>query len=142
MNYLAPRQRKADGRWDYTYNGVPWGYCREYTPLKDDGSILPAEIAKRENEKMQPLIGNFHSDGHATEDEACDCYKRYLLDTALRLCPEEPADANQQSRCEVCKKFTACYAQVGAYRLFHLCPEHQTREEVAKLLSVGESWES
>lgn len=142
MNHKCARQRQADGRWDYTYNGAPWGYCREYQPLKDDGSILPAEMARRENEKMQPLVGNFHTDGHATKQEACDCYKRYQLDTSLRLQPSEPENATQQHKCQVCQKWTACHASVGAYQLFVLCPEHQTRECVESLYRVGESWES
>ena len=142
MNHLCALQRKADGRWDYTYNGVPWGYCCEYKPLKEDGTILPAEMARQENEKMEALRGKFHSDGHATEEEACECFKQYLLDTHLRLRTEEPDNASQQGKCEVCRKWTACHAQVGAYRMFQLCPEHQTREAVASLFKVGESWES
>lgn len=142
MNYLSARQRRDNGRWDYTYNGCPWGYCRAYSPIPEDGKIMPPEIARRENEKMAPLIGKFHDDGHATEEEACECYKQYLLDTRLHLITEEPASASSQHRCEVCKKFTACHASVGPYRMFTLCPEHQTREQVEKLLKVGESWES
>lgn len=103
---------------------------------------MPVEVARPWNEKMEPLKGKFHTDGHATEEEACECYKQYLLDTSLRLMTEEPENARQQNRCQVCRKFTACYAQVGPYRLFMLCPEHNTRENVAALLKVGESWES
>lgn len=142
MNHLCARQRKADGRWDYTYNGVPWGYCREYQPLAEDGRIISAEMARHENEKMDPLKVHFHTDGHATEQEACDCYKRYMLDTALRLQPTEPENASQQNRCRVCNKFTACHAGVGPYFLVTLCPEHQTREHVESVFTVGESWQS
>jgi len=141
MNHNCARQR-TDGRWDYTRNSRPWGYCREHRPIPEDAKWIPAEIAKRENEKMAALADNFHTTGHATEEEACECYKKYLLDTQLELQTEEPANASQQHRCQVCKKFTACHAQCGAYRLFTLCPEHQTREEVEKLLEVGESWDS
>lgn len=142
MNYLCALQRKSNGRWDYSRNSVPCGYCRRYVPIPEDGKVVPIEIASAENARMLPLIGNFHVDGHATKEEACECYKRYLLDTRLRLRPEEPADASQQNRYEVCRKFTACHASVGPYRMFMLCPEHQTREHVASLLKVGESWES
>jgi hypothetical protein len=137
MNYLSAKQRGSDSRWDYTYNGSPWGYCRAYSPIPD---TIPG--FKEWNEKVAPLAPKFHTDGHATEEEACECYKQYLLDTALRLQPAEPENAYQQHRCKVCHKFTACYAQVGAYRMFVLCPEHQTRAIVAGLLKVGESWES
>lgn len=142
MNHLCARQRTADERWDYTYNGVPYGYCREYKPISEDVKWLSADQIKAENEKMEKLKSNFHADGHATKEDACACYKKYLLDTSLRLVEKEPENASQQNRCQVCKKFTACHASVGAYRMFTLCPEHQTRECVESLLSVGESWES
>lgn len=142
MNHLCSMQRRDNGRFDYTYNGVAYGYCRPYEPIPEDGRIMPAEVAQRENEKMKPFIGNFHDDGHATAEEACECYKRYLLDTRLHLVAEEPVNASSQHKCEVCGKFTACNATVGPYRLFTLCLEHQTREQVEKLLKVGESWES
>ena len=142
MNHLGPLKRVSDGRWDYTRNGRATGYCREYEPLKEDGSLLSPETARNHNERMLPLVGNFHADGHATEQEACDCYKKYMLDTSLRLTPVEPVNASQQNRCKICDKFTACHAYVGAYQLFVLCPEHQTREHVEAILTVGESWES
>ena len=136
MNHSCARQRN-DGRWDYTRNGRPWGYCCEYRPVPPD---IPG--AEQWNAKLEPLQHKFHTDGHATEEEACECYKQYLLDTSLQLVAAEPKNANQQHRCQVCKAFTACYATVGTYRMFTLCPTHQTREEVEKLLRVGESWES
>ena len=141
MNHLCALQR-SDGRWDYTRNRRPTGYCCEYKPIPEDCGWLPPEAVRLHNMKMGPLKEKFHADGHATEAEACECHKQYLLDTELRLMTQEPANANQQSRCEVCKTFTACYAMVGAYRLITLCPQHQTREHVAELLRVGKSWES
>jgi len=142
MNHKCALQRKSDGRWDYTINGRPTGYCCEYQPIKEDAGYMSAEMIREYNAKMELLKGNFHIDGHATKEDACECYKRYLLGTALRLQPTEPDNASQQNRCQACKKFTACHAMVGPYRMFTLCPEHQTREEVEKLLTVGESWES
>ncbi len=143
MNHLCAKQRQADGRWDYTCNGHPYGYCRQYTPIPEDGSMgIPAEIAKQENEKMEPFLEKFHDIGHATEAEARECYKQYILDTKLRLVPVEPVNASQQNRCEVCKRFTACHVTIGPYRMFTLCPDHQNRETLAGLLKIGESWES
>lgn len=141
MNHSCAMQRK-DGRWVYTRNGRPWGYCQEYAQIPADAKYLPAKMIAEHNAKMEPLKAKFHTDGHATEEEACECYKRFLLDTQLRLAKSEPENASQQNRCRVCGKFTACYATVGPYRMFILCPEHQTRECVASLLKVGESWES
>lgn len=142
MRHSLALQRKSDGRWDYTTNGCPTGYCLEYVPLNESDGVFSPEMAIAHNKKMLPLIGNYHTDGHATEQEACDCFKKYMLDTQLRLNPAEPPNAEQQNRCGVCRKFTACYAYVGPYAAFVLCPEHQTRECVESLYNVGESWES
>ncbi len=143
MNHLTALQRKTDGRWDYTYSCIPWGYCRAYKPISEDAPLLmPLDRIKEDNLKSAAFKDKHHNTGHATVKEAEECYKEYLLDQCLRLMPSEPDNATQQFRCRVCNKFTACYAAVGAYRLFVLCPDHQSREEVAKLLSVGESWES
>lgn len=141
MNHLCALQRK-DGRWDYTYNYRPYGYCKEYKPISVDVNYLPEYWIKEYNEKMSLLINNFHTTGHSTEEEAQECYKNYLLDVDLQLCLEEPVNASQQHKCKICNEWTACYAFVGSYRQFCLCPEHQTKEFVASLLKVGESWES
>lgn len=141
MNHLTAMQRVSDGRWDYTYNGTPWGYCREFQPFTEC-SWMSQEWADKENAKQQPFLGKFHTDGHATAEEACECYKQYLLDLNLRLALEDPANPQQLNRCQICGTFTARHAFVGSYNVFVLCPEHQTRESVESLLRVGESWES
>lgn len=84
------------------------------------------------------LKANYHDDGHATADEACECYKRYELDTALRFSTEQ----STKRQCEVCKEWTQSHATVGGYTVFVLCEAHANRAEVEKLFSVGESWES
>ena len=141
MNHNCARQRQ-DGRWDYTRNGRPFGYCREYLPIPEDCGHLPVSQVKEYNAKMDLLKEKFHTTGHATEEEACECFKRYMLDTHLKLQTEEPENANQLLRCKVCNTFTACYASIGPYVLFVLCPAHQTREAVESLYKVGESWDS
>lgn len=142
MNHLAPRQRRTDGRWDYTMNGHPWGYCRAYEPIPVEGGAVPPQWAQEWNAKIEPLRDKFHTDGHATRQEACDCYARYLLDTHAFYCDQEPENARQQQKCQVCGAWTACSAQVGGYHYFILCPTHCNRECVAGLLEIGESWES
>lgn len=113
MNYYGARQRKDDGRWNYTCtnDGMTWpvGYCRE------DG-------------------------GHETEREACECYKRHLLDNRLTL--DGHAD-DQQRRCVVtgCGQWTSEYANVD-HRAFFLCDEHRTREVVEGLFTVDKSCSS
>lgn len=140
MNHLTALQR-TDGRWDYTRNRRPVGYCQSYHPLDESGIISP-EMAKSENERMKPFEGKFHDTGHATKEEACDCYKEFLLDTHAYFPAKEPESASQQFKCQICGAWTACMAQVGPYRIFQVCPAHCTREHVATLLTVGESWES
>lgn len=141
MNHKCALQRKSDARWDYTINGHPTGYCCAYEPLKEC-TYFSKEVVEAENAKMEPFIGNFHTDGHSTKEEACECYKRYMLDTQLRLPAKEPEKASQAQKCQVCQTWTACIAMVGSYSMFFLCPEHCTRENVEKLYRVGESWES
>lgn len=140
MNHLCAYKWPDTNRWEYCRNGVPTGYCREYKPL--GGPMISPALAEKENEKMEPLRGNFHTDGHATKEEAEECYARYLLDTSLRLQTTEPDDAEHQEKCEICGAWTTCFARVGAYRAFVLCPAHQTKEAVRSLFRVGERWES
>lgn len=142
MNHKCALQRKSDGRWDYTYNGAATGYCSgPYEPMKETAAITQ-DMADRWNEKMQPHAHKFHEDGHATEQEARDCYRQYMLDSSLFLPAKEPPNATQAQKCQVCGVWTACIATVGSYSMFFLCPEHCTREHVEKLYRVGESWES
>lgn len=140
MRHYSARQRVGDQRWDYCCGSHPTGYCHAYKPISETDGL--GEWAKRANEQLAPLAANFHDTGHATEAEAQACYKKYMLDTSLRLTPKEPENARQLNRCQVCNTFTACHAYVGAYQIFTLCPEHQTRETVESLYEVGESWES
>lgn len=79
MNYYGARQRK-DGRWDYAVenngNVRPVGYCHAYREW-DDAAVnltgIPAD------QPQVALAAQFkhkhHADGHATADEACECYR-------------------------------------------------------------------
>lgn len=137
MNHLIARQRNSDGRWDYTRNGRPTGYCRAYEPIPEDAGFMSPEAIRAENERMAAFSGKFHEDGHATKEEACECYKEFLLDTHSHFPAKEPEQASQQFKCQVCGAWTACTAQVGAYGLFFVCPEHCTREHVAELMRIS-----
>lgn len=103
MNYYQPRKRK-DGKWDFTCRNDDdvWavGYCAE--------------------------AGGGH---HESEEEARDCYTKYLLDKELTFTKM----ANQQRRCQVCQEYTEGIAQVGQATMYVLCDEHRNREEVEKL---------
>jgi hypothetical protein len=140
MNHLAARQRESNKRWDYTCkrDGMVWpiGYCagwREPQP-----GLLTPEQASQWLAQSLPHKDKFHTDGHDTEAEACECYKRYLLDFDLRLCGEA---INMQRKCAVCSTWTSKYAQLG-YQTWFLCEEHRTRDQVEKLCtSPGQCWE-
>ena len=141
MNYLKARQRSNDQRWDYTSkNDVhihPIGYCagfQEYTEEERKRYMMSdkwyAEYVANKDK--------YHKDGHATEEEAQACYKRHQLDTEMRVSQSSSA----QHKCEVCQTWTQTGVSVGGYRMFTLCDQHANRDEVEKLYSVGEAWES
>lgn len=151
MNHDAARKREKDGRWDYTrLTGqgriYPIGYCAGWSDPREWTKVLPVEMREQEYTRLAPFEGHYHTDGHATAEEARECYKRFLLDTklgfnrwehdtlpgALHIC-EEPA----------CTEYTAHQASIGGHMLlWHLCEAHLTREVVEGLLVVGESFHS
>lgn len=139
MNYYAARQRSDDKRWRYTRqnDGVTWecGYCIEFKPwtaetmsrfMSSEGAAVEAA---RLNAKYEPLKGNYHSDGHATKEEAEACYRKFLLDTQLRI---DLFNKDQQEKCAACDAWTQKAAMVDT-TIFHLCDEHLTREQVERL---------
>lgn len=141
MNYLCARQRQSDGRWDYSQrnDGRIWpiGYCagwRDFSPEEHQRFFMTdfwyADYLSRKDQ--------YHEDGHATSEEACECYKKYELDSSLRFSEM----SNQKRPCEVCQEWTQKIAMVGGYSHFVLCETHANRAEVERLFSVGESWES
>lgn len=92
-------------------------------------------------EKIDKYISNkdkYHEDGHATEKEACECFKQYQLDHHLRFSKQ----LNQQHKCKICEEYTEGLAYVGEYECFSLCEKHQNRESVEQIYQVGESWQS
>ena len=147
MNHYKARQRETDGRWDYTSGnpreGVhPVGYCRAWKPQDPNASwMLPGE-AEQENAEMAPFVHKFHTDGHATSEEACDCYREYLLDHRLRL-HDPPLDPSTLNKCVVCGAYTAGLAELN-FEHWWLCDEHRNRTEVEKLVPKGEreAWSS
>lgn len=131
MNYYEPKQRTGDGRWDYTRNNYPAGYCRKYQEF--DTKLVP--ISEAEQEEYRATAHKHHTDGHATSEEACDCYKEWQLDHQLSL---DRTMSNQQQKCKVCGEWTQKFAEVGN-QVIILCEEHNNREEVAKIYEAP-SW--
>lgn len=146
MNFLKPRQRQSDKRWDYTSANdnqktcYAIGYCAPYRHWTDEqrerlgGYITDEMVAESEATKHK-----HHEDGHATAEEACECYKQYLLDH------ETSYDGHKQepwSPCDICQKRTPSVVMVSGWPKAHLCDEHRNRECLEKVLKVGESWGS
>jgi hypothetical protein len=153
MNYYGPRQRQSDGRWDYTCKNDnriwPIGYCRAHRVWTVEDLVLSyssPEYAQREADKLNakygPLAGKFHTGGHTTADEACRCYREYLLDTDLEFSTRP--DPDTQKPCAVCGQWTQHAGWLrGGLHVWHLCEKHQTRADVEKLFgSVGEIYSS
>lgn len=88
--------------------------------------------------KLEPFRDKYHTDGHETKEEAYVCYTEYLLDQRLRL---DLTDSNQQEKCVVCEEWTQGRAEVD-HRMFVLCDEHRTKEEITKLFKCGDSFGS
>ena len=113
MNYYAARQRKSDMLWHYTCMNDdliwPVGACADGCP------------------------------GHATADEAREHQKQFLLDNARYF----DVSGWPKHKCSVdgCEQEATRAAETPGHFWHHhvFCAEHCTREELAKLVHVGES---
>lgn len=138
--YFQPLQRKSDKRWDYTSRtgSTPThaiGYCagwREHTEEEwarmeeQYGPFLVRQL-KADLERRRPLKERYHSDGHATAEEAEHCHDTYMLDTALEFRRSE----TEQHRCAVCNEWaqTATDFRGESIGPHHwLCDAHANRE--------------
>lgn len=120
MRHYCARQQTTTGKWDFCCGDLPVGYCRGYASLETD-----------------PFVVKYHSDGHETAEEACDCYLEYLLDRECR----EWESSSEQRKCRECGAWTAHMVQVGQCWMENLCPEHATRELIKKHHGpIGEMW--
>jgi hypothetical protein len=147
MRIHRPLQRQTDHRWDYTISSDEegWthadGYCagwREWT-LEDARKVSVSEFGVREllerQEERRKFQHKYHRDGHSSADQAALCYRAYELDQKLEFFNFEQ---DTQRKCEVCTVWTMGYARLGDYRTFPLCPEHQSRANVERLVSLDE----
>ena len=139
MNYYDARQRQTDKRWDYTCqnDGRVWpvGYCAGYHEPKDDG------IVRWREDERQRVIANkdkYHRDGHATDEEARECYRLYLLDNDV----QEMTFAEAQHPCVApvgeskCNVWTQKALEIRHGGHYPLCDEHRNRETLEKLFEA------
>lgn len=133
MNYMQPRKRQTDKKWDYTNmnDGIvyPIGYCREFTELT--GSSFP--VSEQQCEEHRKFKNKYHTDGHDTYEDACKCYKDYLLDHSVQIHESK----NTQHQCQICKEWTQQIVEVE-YSTFYICKNHIIRESLEKLFSVDQ----
>lgn len=143
MNYYKARQRKSDGRWDFSCSNddviFPVGYCHEFAELDKDPIVGKTFSAERKR-ILYAHQSKYHTDGHATEEEACACYKSYLIDNSFQLY----ADTENLRKCQVCGAWTQSRVNIGfgVQQTFTLCPEHATPEKVATMFDIWEFWSS
>lgn len=156
MNYYAARQREKDKRWDFTVMNDkrirPVGYCRPYEPLSS--SLMPQQVVEQHNSEYGRFQKKYHDDGHATAEEACNCYREYELDNHLRFGKISLDEAKSKRQaleyCEaiaghgICGEVTASAAWIAGSisSRWNLCWQHLNRESVDGLFSVGEIWSS
>lgn len=124
MNYDSARQR-TDGRWDYTTNSHPIGYCSGWTwnetyDPKKEWAYGSEDHWQKSKIKAEASKDKYHTGGHATAEEACECYKNYQLDNHLQL---DRKSTNTMHKCKVCGTYTESMASVGFWQLYHLCDE-------------------
>lgn len=138
MNYYGPRQRETDKQWDYTCRNDdriwPVGYCAAFRDPDEPPSLFPW----REDQKAEyrATKDKHHTTGHATSEEACTCFREYLLDHHLNLAGKYQ---DAWHKCVVCGQLTDRFAEIRHGQSFYLCDAHRTREEVEKLFGpLGE----
>lgn len=123
MNYYQPRQRESDQRWDYT--------------CKRDKQIWPIGYCSGRSAEG-PHADKYHSDGHASAEEATNCYMLYLLDNELRFDDGEGSRVLHVCQYPGCEEFTGGHATVGTgpCAIYSLCEAHRTREAVEVLFKA------
>lgn len=142
MRHYKARQRK-DGRWDYTVNLgnyiTPIGYCTPYREwTQEDLARFGFSGDEPDIVRGRDFADRHHDCGHATPEEANECYRQYQLDQELSLMR---TFENTKRKCLKCGDWTQHFAEINM-SCFDLCEKHNTRESVAELFSVDESWAS
>lgn len=143
--FRARRLGHGAGPWFYSRMDdkviTPVGYCagwREWTPeqLRMQFDEAMAVMVLRDQEQLRLFKHKYHTTGHATDQEARDCYKEYMIDNCVTL---DHKLAERRDHCMACSELTDGYAQVGTLATFVLCDNCRNRVEIAKLFKVTET---
>lgn len=142
MNHYSARQRK-DGRYDYTRANkrlgiFPVGYCAGFLE-PEEFERVGIHLPDRDKELQEKFRDKYHKDGHETADEACECYRQYLIDHESRFLKH----SDELRKCEICGEWTDTMVMVGQSRMYELCENHQDDESIEKVMpKIGEIWGS
>lgn len=142
MNYFTARQRK-DGRWDFTCGNdghvYPVGYCCERHIWNEEDEKRFGIDAESMNSKTDPFKEKYHTDGHATPEEAAECYLEYQLDQHMHI----RNSSSSQHKCAICDEWTQGIVTIGESRMLTLCEKHQTKDDIRKIVKPStQIWSS
>lgn len=100
---------------------------------------LTWHYTRMNDDRIYPIGYCADHDGHITQKEAEDCYKKYTLDNNLIFGSID----NAQFKCEICGVWTSKDALINGWHIYHLCDEHCNRTTVETLYDCsGESMHS
>jgi len=125
MIHYKARARAKDGRFDYTaaygHGGIiPVGFCKAWTDPATWGLPLSDAYISQYNSHKD----RFHSDGHATAEEAEHCHYEYEL--AMEVSEfSGPNDTLHRCTFPGCEIFTSLGLRIGGFRSFDLCDQHR-----------------
>lgn len=136
---MRKASQRKDGRWDYSAEtdgeSRPVGYCAGWSEVSDAEEAATPGLRK-EREKLRANKAKFHKGGHDTLEEACACFRGFLLDTTRR------AKASPQLHpCDFpgCQGSSDAGVTVDGELRWHLCKPHRNREAFELLMpQVGE----
>lgn len=135
MNYEQARERKADGRWDWTNmrDGLIWAtdYCAGFKPYAEICAALGMPNSPKAAERHDRYKDKYHTDGHATREEAERCHYDYQIDHAR----EFKIGPDTQRKCAYpdCEAWTQNGLQIGNYELYLLCDGHRDRDGLERV---------
>lgn len=141
MNYYQARQRKKDGRWDFTVlndgNVRSCGYCtawEEILRVRERAAEMGLPTNPHHDALIDSFQDKFHGDGHETPEEASECYKEYVLDIRTSY---TTGTRSTKHLCvaEGCEEYTSFGANADG-RVFWLCNTHRNRETVSGLFEA------
>jgi hypothetical protein len=135
MNHYAVRKRECDGRYDFTCqnNGAVWpvGYCCHFIDLTEEEQQKYC-LSDERLEIFRSHANKHHSSGHATPEEAAECYRQFMLDQNLWI----NLRSEELLRCLVCQTLTHSRVRIGSIDYWPMCETHNNRAEVEQLYPV------